>query len=418
LRDARILTNARPPSERRTRGHTDVREQGEATVIAARARYLAPPTPASNQIIVLEARTMRFMSIVISGLMLPLTARSQPVLPVRSLARGVVQLTHAKDAFAKAPVYTLGASPIAVAGGVDAPDWDLTSVSGVVLRPDGRLVTLSQVGNRFFRFAPDGRGERVLARRGAGPGDIMAPSGPVAAAGDTVILIDRANNRINWFNVMTGGVRTTTLPPQRRNSIDIMGVLRSGVLVGSTTVVGDHAADGVIRQPTPVMLMSPTTGTLRIVDSIPGLELVGQRTNYRGRTSIETRVLRFTRYAHVRAWDTLVVTGSGEGYRFDVRDAAGVIRAQVRVPIARRVVTTAMREAALAVVLKRFDGPKSEGFVDKAESIRLERATPSAESLPPYGGFHVAPDRTLWIVDSRAPTDAGGAATAFRLVRR
>jgi hypothetical protein len=162
------------------------------------------------------------------------------------------------------------------------------------------------------------------------------------------------------------------------------------------------------------MLMSPTTGVLRVVDRIPGLELVGQRANDRGRVSVEPRVLRFTRLPHVQAWDSLIETGSGEGYTFDVRDAAGAVRARVRVTIARRVVTAAMRESALAAVLKHFDDPGRERMVDKAESIRLERATPSADSLPPYGGFHVSPDRTLWIVDCRAPTDAGGAATAFR----
>ena len=129
-----------------------------------------------------------------------------------------------------------------------APDWDLTRVSGVVLRPDGRLVTLSPVGNRFFRFGPDGHGERVLARQEAGPGELMAPSGPVAAAGDRVVVIDPANNRINWFAVMKGGVRTAALPRQPAvHRMDIVGVLRSGAFVGTSRIVGDHVADRVTR---------------------------------------------------------------------------------------------------------------------------------------------------------------------------
>ncbi len=340
---------------------------------------------------------------------------AQPVLPTRADSGGIALLLHRADAFAKAPAWTV-APLVGRAGGAEQPDWDLTWASGAVLLSDGRLVTLAAVGNRFYRFAPDGRGERVLARQGAGPGEIMAPSGPVLWRGDSVVIVDMANNRVTWFDARQGGHRTMASPRSPAvPPIAPVGVLRSGAIVGSNSFVGSNDTDSMVRQPAPIIVLDPRTSSTRVVTTIPGLELVSSLTaNYRGRRSRQSSVVRFTRVARVAAWDSMIVTSSSDAYALDLRDAAGRIRATIRVPVPRRAVTPAMREAALARALKRFNDPASERMIDKAESIRLERLTPSATQLPAHDALLVSGNGLLWVVDARGPLDAGGAATAFR----
>jgi hypothetical protein len=138
-------------------------------------------------------------------------------------------------------------------------------------------------------------------------------------------------------------------------------------------------------------------------------------TRYRGRQRYDTEVLRFTRAARVAVWDTLIVTATGDAYRLDLRNASGRIISRITVPVRRRAVTQAMKNRLVQTDLERLRGPRSEGLVDAAESERLIRERPSLDSLPAHGALFVAPNRTLWVMDSEAPGDTAWSATAFTL---
>ena len=338
------------------------------------------------------------------------------MVPTRQVVNGVVVLQHAPDVFEKAPKWSLAAAPLATAGGADAPDYDLTYARVVEILSDGRLVTLAPVGVRLFVFAPNGRGEKSLGRLGRGPGELMAPGGMSRTSGDTLVIPDPANNRLNWLVVDKGFVKDEPLP-KIPNSFFIqpVGVLRTGELVMSTAGLGQRGvADSVTRPPASVVLMKPGATSANVVATLPDLELLDIPTNYRGRPNTSSVAIGFTRSAMAVAWDTVIATGVGEGYVIDLRNAAGQVRSSLRVPVRRRPVTRAMRDSVIAQALRRFDEPQAERMVDPAESRRLARARPFADSLPPYGQWFVSPNRTLWILDAYAPGDIRGAATAFR----
>jgi len=74
-----------------------------------------------------------------------------------------------------------------------------------------------------------------------------------------------------------------------------------------------------------------------------------------------------------------------------------------------------MRNSNIALEIRRLREFRGERPVDINESERLRREMPYADSLPPYGGLFVSPDRTLWITDAVAPGDTVWFATAFSL---
>jgi hypothetical protein len=338
------------------------------------------------------------------------------VSPARSTVSGVTQLAHRSDAFTRAPQMTLERSPLTVFGGAKAPDFDLTYAYDVALLADGRLVTLSRVGSRLFMFSPSGNGERPLGRTGKGPGELTRPTGLASARGDTIVAPDGANLQLNWITAKQGFVRSKPLPRFPGSShARPAGMLRGGELVFSNSgLVQDASPTGITRPTSSVVVLSADASRARVVASIPDLEVVEIETRMRGRLGRDSRPRHFTRVAEVHAWDTVIATGSGEGYRIDLRDAAGRIRTTLQVPVVRRVVTKAMRDSMIATRLRRFDDVRSEGMVDEAESKRLERAAPFVDSLPPYGSWFVAPNQTLWVLDYFAPGDVMQAATGFR----
>jgi hypothetical protein len=173
------------------------------------------------------------------------------------------------------------------------------------------------------------------------------------------------------------------------------------------------AADSLVRPSVPILVSGPGVGAGRTVSEVPGAEMVPVETRFRGRPLMVSRPLRLGRRAHIVVWDTLIATAAGEGYRIDLVNIDGRVIARLVVPVPRRSVTPAMREAAIADELELLRR-KRQRLVDPEETRRLIRESPFADSLPPYEAFYPTPDGTLWVVDAIAPGDTAWKATAFR----
>ena len=128
----------------------------------------------------------------------------------------------------------------------------------------------------------------------------------------------------------------------------------------------------------------------------------------------EPAVVRFGRRAIVTASDSSVVSGVGDGYRMDLRDANDKPAARIVLNIPQRIVTAIMRDVQLAKQLSCVRPQANSAEVGCEFYKRFIRETPTADSLPPYSAFHVSPNKTLWVIDYMAPDDSTWSATAFR----
>ena len=144
------------------------------------------------------------------------------------------------------------------------------------------------------------------------------------------------------------------------------------------------------------------------------LKVAMLETRYAGKVRLVPRPIRFTRQAQAVVWDSLIATATGEGYRIDLLNPTERLVSQIRVPIARRPVTQAMRESIIQGDLDRLNRPQRERPVDPEEDKQIAREAPFADSLPPYQNAFVTRGMTLWVVDAIAPGDDGWSATAFR----
>jgi len=359
-------------------------------------------------------RSLVVACVFASLLAAPTKGAPQAVTPARRVQGGVVVLEHAADAFNRAPRLTLGASPLATMGGADAdPAYDLTTASSVVLLRDGRLATFSLLGSRFLIFGADGKPERIIGRQGEGPGEFQSATGLVAL-GDTLFLADNSLRRFNWILPDRGVVRSrSAVHGFRLTARHVAGALPGGRLVMHSSGSVSPPDTGT-RTLTPIVITTVDDGPARTIAKIPDLDLQQIETRYRGRIRTSTTALRFSRLARVVVWDTLIAT-SGSRSEIDLRNAQGKIVSRLNAPFARRPVTRAMRDLVIAAELTRLDGPQAERMVDPDENRRLAREMPFADSLPPYMGLFVTPNRTLWVVDATAPGDTAWSATAFRL---
>jgi hypothetical protein len=342
----------------------------------------------------------------------------QPLMPVVRTDVDVTVLEHPVGAYMQAPQLTTEATPLSIIGGADGdPQFDLTLASYVIPLADGRVMTFARVGNKVFVFGRGGKGQRTIGRTGQGPGDWMNFGDPVLLAGDTVLVLDFANNRLNWVTADGGVVRTAayTVSGNMRGMHNISGFLPTGELVmHSAGGWGGHQTDSLQRSLAIVLAASVSNGQTRTIATIPDIQGVQFETRFRGRARSDLRPTRLGGYAQVAAWDSVIATSTPSLGTIDLRDTDGKVARQLRLGIPRRPVTDAMREIQIATELQRMDGPRSEGMVDPAESRRLARESPFADSLPYFEALLRGSDGSLWVVDAIAPGDTSWTATAIR----
>jgi hypothetical protein len=241
---------------------------------------------------------------------------------------------------------------------------------------------------------------------------------PVLLAGDTVLVLDFANNRLNWVTADGGVVRTEpyVVSGDMRGMSHISGFLPSGELVMHSAGVswGGQQTDSLQRSLARILAANLTTGQTRPIATVPDIQGVQFETRFRGRARTEWHRLRLGGYAQITTWDSVIATAMASSPAVELRDSAGVVRARLRLGVPRRPVTEPMRAARIAQELQQFDAPRSEGMVDPDESRRIAREAPFADSLPYFDKLIPGSDGTLWVVHAIAPGDTSWTATAVR----
>lgn len=342
----------------------------------------------------------------------------EEVAPSVHTESGVTVLVHSAGALQRAPQLVIDATPLFVIGGTGGdPQYDLTYVNNVVWLSDGRVITFSRIGNKVFVFGRDGKPERMIGRTGQGPGDWMNFGDPVLVATDTVLVVDFANRRLNWVTADGGIVRTApyTVSGELRRMHRISGFLPSGELVmHSAGSSGGQQTDSLQRSLAAVVAANLSSSTLRTVATMPDVPGTMFETRYRGRIQTSWRPLRLGGWALVAVQDSMVVTATASSPALELRDPTGAVRSELRLGVPRRAVSAAMRDARIAEELERLRGPAGERLIDPAESQRIAREAPFADSLPYFSDLLRGSDGTLWVVHAIAPGDPGWTATAIR----
>ena len=359
-------------------------------------------------------------AVALVGLCSPSRALPQAAPSIRAATRvtnGVIEQEHGSDALRRAHQLSPAATPDAILGGNDVdPSFDLTYLSTAIQLQDGRVATFSRIGSKLVVFSANGREQRLIGRQGQGPGEFMRASVLIGVA-DSLILVDVANRRINWILADRGVVAERSLALSFDRSLETtVGYLAPGrIVMTGAGRVRPGEPDRIVRPLAAIGVVSARDGTSRIVASVPDLDIAMFETRFRGRPRLSPMPLRLGRRAIITVWDTLIAVAGGSEGAVELMSPDGRIIRRLLVPARRQPVTSQIRQAIIDRELLRFTGPQSEGLVDRAESERIAREAPFADSLPTIGDLLVGTDGILWLVDGRAPSDAVWAATGVAL---
>ena len=347
------------------------------------------------------------------------TAGTTPILPDTQTVDGVLVMRHGADAFERAPRWTLEATPSVVIDG--GAEHDLSYVFRPVPLSDGRMVALRNMGEvAAMLFGADGTFERNLATGGSGPGEIRSAAEPIVLPGDTIVLVDGASSRVNWYHPDSGFVRSEPVPATSGPTcFDATGRLADGRFVATSNCSSHRRnADGTLRAETPLLVFGLGYVDADTVAFVPGSRMAMMEMRQGDRRFEVARWVRFGQYTTVTAVDSTIVLADGVGgYVLRLLTPAGVERGRIEVARPAVPVSDALRERVIGEQVRQLEertgGEQMAITMDEARREILEE--PTADTLPAYGQVVPGADGTFWVTDYIALGDSTWAATAFRL---
>jgi hypothetical protein len=270
------------------------------------------------------------------------------------------------------------------------PEYQFGMVAGIALLSDGRIAVLDQQGQHVKLFGADGKYLQTIGKAGSGPGELGAATVALfAGPGDTLIVADMANQRVNLYQpdgTFLSGFRLGLeqgiplrwdMTPDRR----VITQVRS---LNLPSAPGQQAA-------------APDTMDIileRRLDGSPGDTLMRVPS---GRTfSFSGGRPEFNFFTAEPAWALYgdgILYGVNDQYRLGVYSKDGQLQRVIEKPFDRPPVTEADQQALIGLLENAW----REAGVDQAAVAQLKSGIHFAPNYPAYLQALAGPDGTIWV---------------------
>lgn len=200
-------------------------------------------------------------------------------------------------------------------------------ITGATQLPDGSLLVADLGDAPLRRFAADGRLLRVVARKGAGPGE-MEYLARLFRCGDALYTYDIAGYRISEYTSDARYLRTFRFEVPALQTVPYVSACSaSGRFAHLGWGARGEPKAGYHRDTVPVWITASADGPPTIVDSVPASERWGQ--TYQGRI-VGSRPLPLGKQPSVAAGPSGFFVATGDAFGVIAYDSAGALRDTLR----------------------------------------------------------------------------------------
>lgn len=284
---------------------------------------------------------------------------------------------------------------VLVVGAEREGDLRFGDISGVNVDGDGRIYVADKQAQQILVFEPDGALARVIGRPGQGPGEFGSNLGGVFVLGEHIVVPDVANQRVSRFDL--GGVFLDSYRVSADAGIPIRWDVTGGKrLVAQRRAIVPGDEEIVLGDPV-VTVAGPGEPSDTIATLPPGQSV-----------QITGGIPKITQFTPEPVWDTTAdgrfVTAMTSGWKFEVRDASGIVEWVASVPTETRSVGSRDREAVEESLREMY---RRQG-VPSQISEQVVGAMEFAVHLPALASVAFGPAGSLWVQHFEAPSEAGG----------
>jgi hypothetical protein len=314
----------------------------------------------------------------------------KPILTVLTLSLAVPLIGKSQSpaswVIADAPVVSVGANE------------EFAGITSASFFDDGAFVIGDVMSARLTVFNAQGRQEKVIGRKGAGPGEFSNLAWARTYRGDSIATYDHALRRLTVFTRSGNPVRSVIIAsPGNGWGPEALALLDDGrILVTGTRPIGAEAAPPGIHAAAMEIWVYSSAGSpeKRVASNLVNLEWV----------KLATPRLLMPRPFAVKS---LVASNGSSIFLADSSDgpvqelnAAGTT---VRLFGSRSATRTPSREHIAAYREEQLAARRSNDANAVAMQTRILDATPYPEHVPVFRRMFVDGDARLWVEDYPAP---------------
>jgi hypothetical protein len=270
----------------------------------------------------------------------------------------------------------------------DQLPYQFGQVGSIAVDSKGQIYVSDSHAQEVRLFSAAGEFRRKLGRPGSGPGELgLGASVVLLAPGDTVLIPDIRNRRINRFGPDGKGLGSTPLRPEEGRPLRYDLTPAGGMSVQIRPLGSPGGAEA---------------GTMDALVAIEPSGLFGD-TLLRIPTGGLLQGPGITYFTPEPWWDVTdsltVLFGMNDEYRIGFHDRAGTLRRIVSKPSAPRPITSRDIRAFFAYLDRAW---LDAGVPPSRLSANHERVSFS-ETLPVFSRFHIGYLGSLWVQPVQAP---------------
>lgn len=280
------------------------------------------------------------------------------------------------------------------------PDYQFGQINpgpgGLDVDGDGNVYVLDVQARKVRVFDAAGTFLRTIGGPGSGPGELsMAATGVLVAAGDTIIVPDQMQQRVNRY--LPDGTPAGTFPMPMQSGLALRWTTSpTGAIVQQSRIMAFPGQDAANVKPRDLILSRSSDGTVQ--DTL--LELKSGNT-----VDFSGGLPRIRMFEAEPVWtldsNGALVHAVNSEYRFEVLNADGTVAYIVRKPFERKAVTDADKEGFRKLMKDAFE---KQGVPPQMMEPILNNVS-FAEFYPAFAQLMGGPDGTIWVQQIQSADD-------------
>lgn len=262
------------------------------------------------------------------------------------------------------------------------PMREFGSIAGLAVDDDGRIYVLDSMAREIRIFDPDGRFVSAFGQRGSGPGELNSPSSVLIGRGDTILVPDVGNGRVQRF--LPDGSPAGHSPMDLARGFPLSWATRDGLLLEELRPHPSSTSGGA-----PPALVLLRDGGGQVVDTLLEMEESGALQYRNG-------MAHMVAFSPEPRWTLLeggrLASGRLSAYRLEMRDPSGRLERVVTKSFERKPLRDSDRRALRERIRASYGrGPLS------AEREHMIRTMEFGTHFPAFANLFGGPHGTLWV---------------------
>jgi len=274
------------------------------------------------------------------------------------------------------------------------PDYMFGQVGFLTVDSNGRIYVLDAQAQQIKVYSAGGVYEQTIGRRGGGPGELRGATFVLMAPGDTLVVPDLNNFRINRYAPDGTSLGSSPINLQEHGVPLVFAGTPSGVLVrqerefafpgqpeieNPQDAIVTFAADGTVLD---TLLTFPAGETIRLGGGAPEFKFFSPEPTW------------------AVSADLKLYYAVNDDYRINVYNAAGGLERVIKMPFERRPVAERDKEALMTFLEQAW----TDAGVPPEAIAQLTSRVSFGEFYPAFASMRAGPEGTIWVQHSQAPS--------------